>query len=263
MRRVVPSQVREYIQAVFRNKIDPEWNVAKDDSAQLAGLLSVCTGLPDELLTGPDYPKYIVALELIRHQLGEWHHKDYPQTSPTLPHVFGKNPLSIIYIFVEQCADEFPSPSTTTLAFIADAELRDSVRLDISAANRDLENHEYKGATVLAGSATEALLLWAINEQESRQNGAIRKAAADAVQAKRLSKQPVGTPEEWGLSSLIEVALSLKCIRDKTAEQARLGKNFRNLIHPGRAKRLQTTCDRGTAFAALAAVELVVRDLTS
>jgi hypothetical protein len=49
---------------------------------------------------------------------------------------------------------------------------------------------------------------------------------------------------------------------DDTAQQARLGKDFRNLIHPGRASRLGKICDRGTALSALAAVEHVVRDLT-
>ena len=71
MRRVVPSQVREYIQAVFGAKSDANWNVATDDSAQLAGLLTICEGLPDELLTGPDYANYIAALATIQHQLEE------------------------------------------------------------------------------------------------------------------------------------------------------------------------------------------------
>jgi hypothetical protein len=62
---------------------------------------------------------------------------------------------------------------------------------------------------------------------------------------------------------LIEVALGLGLINTAAAQQARLGKNFRNLIHPGRAIRLGEACDRGTALSALAVVELVVRDLTS
>jgi hypothetical protein len=256
MRRVVPSQVREYLQAVFGDKTRPEWNVVKEDSPKLAGLLTICEGLPDELLTGADYVKYMAALTTIQHQLEAWNYKVDPNL-PQLPHVFGTNPLSIINDFLEQCPDEFPSPSTTALAFVADPQLRDSIRLDISAANRDLENHEYKGATVLAGSATEALLLWAIIENESRYSGVIQKAAADALKANRLSKPPEGDPEKWGLSELIEVALSLRLIEDNTAKQARLSKDFRNLIHPGKAKRLQTSCDRGSAFAAMAAVELV------
>ena len=137
MRRVVPSQIRGYVQTVFENEIEPAWNLPKEHSAKLAGLLMICEGLPEELLTltGPDYAKYVAALGTIQHQLIAWNYKADP---PTLPHVFGKNPLSVIYNLLEQYADEFPSPSTSALAFVADLELRDSIRLDISAANRDL-----------------------------------------------------------------------------------------------------------------------------
>jgi hypothetical protein len=64
------------------------------------------------------------------------------------------------------------------------------------------------------------------------------------------------------LIELIEVALHLDLVTPETATQARLGKDFRNLIHPGRAARLGQKCDRATALFALAAVEHVVRDLS-
>jgi hypothetical protein len=57
------------------------------------------------------------------------------------------------------CPDESPAPETRELAFIEDTELRDGLRLDISAINRALSNSEWKAATVLAGSVVEALLL--------------------------------------------------------------------------------------------------------
>jgi hypothetical protein len=261
MTRVVPSQVREFIETEFGKAIAPEWNIPRDHSAKLAGLLMICEKLPDELLTpiGPDYAKYIVALGAIRHQLAAWFHKVDP---PTLPHIFGKNAVSLIYETLKLCPDEFPSAATTSLAFIADAQLRESIRLDVSAANHDFGNHEYKGATVLAGSATEALLLWAIKNRERRQRGATKEAVAAAVRAKDLHKEPgQAQPEQWNFAELIEVALHLKCIEEQTAQQARLGKDFRNLIHPGRAARLKKKCDRGTAHAALAAVEFVARDI--
>jgi hypothetical protein len=43
----------------------------------------------------------------------------------------------------------------------------------------------------------------------------------------------------------------------------RLVKDFRNLIHLGRAERLAKKCDRSTALTALAGVVAVVNDLTS
>ena len=75
-----------------------------------------------------------------------------------------------------------------------------------------------------------------------------------------------GTPlEKWDLHAFTEVAAACPAakpsIKAGTATQVRLAKDFRNLIHPGRSIRLATRCDRGTALAATAALEMVVRDL--
>jgi hypothetical protein len=77
-----------------------------------------------------------------------------------------------------------------------------------------------------------------------------------------LPRSPQGILERWDLAEYIAVAEALTTIDVDTAQQARLAKNFRNLIHPGRAQRLAQVCDRGTALAALAAVAMVVRCLT-
>jgi len=53
-----------------------------------------------------------------------------------------------------RCPDEAPSPSIAELSFIQDTNLRDSIRSDISAANRALHDGQWKAATVLAGAAT-------------------------------------------------------------------------------------------------------------
>jgi hypothetical protein len=152
-----------------------------------------------------------------------------------------------------KCPDETPSPSTAALAFIHDADLRDSIRNDISAANRALHDGLWKAATVLAGGATEALLLWAIAEKKSTSD----------IENARIAVAPLAKdPNSWGLDGYIKVARHLALIEDETVTQADLAREFRNLIHPGRAARLAKVCDRGTALSALAAVELVVRDLS-
>ena len=69
-------------------------------------------------------------------------------------------------------------------------------------------------------------------------------------------------PEEWVLHHYVEVATHLAIIKPDTATEARLAKDFRNLIHPGRAQRLAQKCDRGTALSSVAALEHVVRDLS-
>jgi hypothetical protein len=161
-----------------------------------------------------------------------------------------------------KCPDEAPAPGTTELAFISDADLRENIRRDISAANQDMTNGEWKGATVLAGAAVEALLLWVVQEQERRSSGAVARAISVLPSTATLAPNISSDPERWSLSQLIDVALHLRAITDETATQARIAKDFRNLIHPGRAARLGQVCDRGTALSALAAVEHVVRDLT-
>ena len=137
--------------------------------------------------------------------------------------------------------------------------MRESIRLDISAANRDLANGEWKGATVLAGSAVEALLLWALQQRPAAD---ITRAREAVTRDERLSRNPGDDLERWVLLDYVEVAGELSILKPESVQQARLAKNFRNLIHPGRVIRLGQKCDRGTALSALAAVELVVRDLT-
>jgi hypothetical protein len=61
--------------------------------------------------------------------------------------------------------------------------------------------------------------------------------------------------------TLAQGAHACDLITDDSKAQATLAQNFRNLIHPGRQARLGEKCDRGTAYAALAAVERVAADL--
>jgi len=150
------------------------------------------------------------------------------------------------------------------LLYITDQALRDSIRLDISAAHRDCAQGEWKGATVLAGAAIEALLLWALQEQQRKKSGSLAAAVAALLTNNTLNQDPGADPEGggWHLYQYVEVAEYLKLIDPDTSKLVRLAKDFRNLIHPGRAARLGQKCDRATALAALAAVEAVARDLT-
>jgi hypothetical protein len=112
----------------------------------------------------------------------------------------------------------------------------------------------WKAATVLAGAAAEALLLWAITEKKT-------PAEIEATRAAVISRAS-RDPNDWVLDGYIKVARTLALIEDETEKQADLARVFRNFIHPGRSARLGKVCDRGTALSALASVELIVRDLT-
>ena len=91
-----------------------------------------------------------------------------------------------------------------------------------------------------------------------------RLPVAALVGSKTLKGNPGADLEGpgWHLHEYVEVAAHLGVIKPETATLVRLAKDFRNLIHPGRAVRLGQNCDRATALGALAAVEAVARDLT-
>ena len=109
-----------------------------------------------------------------------------------------------------------------------------------------------KAATAPAGATLEApLMSSATRHSEVERQSAVMKA-------------PPGfdwrRPENWHLADYIEAAREPADIAVETAAQARLVEEFRNQIHPGREIRKQMTCDRGTARAALAPLNLVIRD---
>jgi hypothetical protein len=225
----------------------------------LPTLVRLTETIPDELITieGDDYVDLTTALENIKIGMALFQQS---RASAPLSSTRGKSPVTIIRDVLSKCPDEGVAASSAELTFIDDTELRDSIRLDLSSSHRDLINGEWKGATVLAGSAIEALLLWVIKKIGDH---AATNAAQQLVAANKLAKQPNSDLEWWNLTELIEVALKLDLIQDDpTAVSARLCKNFRNLIHPGRARRIGTKCSRATALTALGAAEHVVDDLS-
>lgn len=260
MSRVVPSQVVQLIDQLYSQAVvSPQFNVGA--GPQLLAIVALARQIPTELLPldGQDLSDYVVALEYMESAEKQ---RLALQRGTSVVEYRGSNVVALLRAALAKCPDEAPAPGTTELTFIADVDLRESIRRDVSAANQDMINGEWKGATVLAGSATEALLLYAIKEADRVTPGTAAAAAVQCAGSGKLRQKPSGAPERWHFIELIEVALELGSIKPPTADQARLGKNFRNLIHPGRAMRLGEVCDRGTALSALAAVELVVRDLT-
>jgi len=145
---------------------------------------------------------------------------------------------------------------------IRDRDLRDELRMDISIANQALSNEEWKPATIIAGSAVEALLLWSLQQPQITKLQ-IKNAISNALSKKLINKDPGQDIENWTLHPLIEVAGDLKIIKNNTVNQCRLARDFRNLIHPGKGIRLGQKCNRATALTAIAALEHVINDLTT
>jgi hypothetical protein len=90
--------------------------------------------IPTELLTvgAEDYSDLVCALEGLTSAVNRWLRRggDDPPAR-----IKAKSPVAIIREVLAKCPDQSPSPATNALSFVTDAALRESIRLDISAAN--------------------------------------------------------------------------------------------------------------------------------
>jgi hypothetical protein len=255
MRRIVPSQICAFIERMFPEHLahDPNARLDSGNAAALLALVEMLDAIPDELL--PDdigdlerilAAKHAVSASVQKWGLGGGHY---------LRNIIGYNdaPLPMIHAALVKCPDQRPSKGSTRLDFLRDPALAESIENDEVAAGRALANGDWKGATVLAAAAIEALLL-----------ACLQQARVFA----RLTTMP-GAPktpgdmegERWGLHQLTLAASAAGVLHANTVKQVELAKDFRNLIHTGRAHRIGQRCDRGTAYGALAALDLTVEDV--
>ncbi|HET7106268.1 MAG TPA: hypothetical protein VFI38_05615 [Candidatus Acidoferrum sp.] len=229
---------------------------------RLSAVLDLVSQIPSELLTmkNETYNSFILGKARITAIIGTWVSNQTANAQLQRIDFHGpQNPLKMIHDALAECPDEAPTPRTAELSFISDPELRANLRSDIGAIERALSNGEWKAATVLAGSAAEALLLWALKQ---RRPADITSAIAAAKTGGELTTVPNGNLDRWNLHEYIEVAAKLGVIKPNTAKQTRLARDFRNFIHPGVAERLGERCDRATALSAVAGMEHIVRDFT-
>jgi hypothetical protein len=202
-------------------------------------LLLLLRQVPDELITVPfaDYTEYLQCQSSLTSALSVWGVGDQ---GPPARSSSGKDPVEHIRRILLICPDENPPPYPD-LTFISDDNARANVQQDIRAAWIDFKSEEWKGATVFATTAVEALLFWAL------------KRRTDVREPERLDKQH--------LAEYIDEAERLGVIVKATADQARLATDARNLIHAGKMARTGLTCTKATALAALAALEAVLGHL--
>lgn len=241
MPRIVPSQVVLAIDSLFgpaRNELNADMiHLAHRDSVRT--LLSLLRQVPDELITVPfsDYTVYLQCQSSLTSALNVW---DVANQGPPAKPVRGTDPVERIRRILCVCPDENPPPYPD-LAFITDDVARANVQQDIRASWIDFNAEEWKGATVFAATAAEALLFWAL------------KRRTDVPRPELLDKEH--------LSEYITRAAKLEVISRTTADQARLATDARNLIHAGKMARTGLTCTKATALVALAALELVLGEL--
>jgi hypothetical protein len=254
--RVVPSQVVDLIDTIFPWADKPTGQTETlyaGHAERVSVIVDYVEQLPSELvaLEGRDYAPFATSLTTMKHALKMWptHGSHFVASTPG----FRLNPITLLREALAKCADDAPRPDTADLNFIADNDFRESLRQDVSTAHTALMNGEWKPATVIAGSVVEALLLWSLQQRSATD-------IATSTKSLQLSRDPKDLLS-WILHPLIEVASDLKILNKTTTDQCRIAKDFRNLIHPGRAERLNTRCNRGTALSAVAAMEHVIADL--
>lgn len=261
MPRIVPRQIVTAIGQLFPQiHAGGDFNLWQANRPEVLTLLDLIEHMSPELmpLDPDDFLQLMISINYLRGALAHWTTRD---TAFGRASGGDRTVIYDIYDILARCPDAAPALTTTELSFIPDSEIefREGLRLDISTANQALANGEWKAATVLAGSVVEAFLLWAVQQHTETEY----KSALNAVIEKKRCRRPhQASPEYWNLDHYIFVALELHRLNAETATLAGLAKDFRNFIHPGKAQRLRQVCDRGTALAALAAVERVVRCLT-
>lgn len=266
MARIVPSQAVQVIDTLFAHLKDQ--NDSKEgrvslhpgDAGNVQAVLDVLDEIPSELLAlGPaEYARFSVAASVLRNQVLEWNLRGNTGKLERIRGFGDLNPMTIVRRALAQCKDEPVYANSDELDFIPDADLRESIWIDITAVRRAMANQEWKAATVLAGAAIEALLLFALSAKPTAE---IANATKQLVASGALNSNPDSNIQKWNLNEYIHVSSHLGLITDSGKTQMLLAKDFRNLIHPGKSVRLGQVCDRGTAFTAVAAVEHALRDL--
>lgn len=118
-----------------------------------------------------------------------------------------------------------------------------------AAARSALALSQWKAASILAGSVIEAVLHWKLSQD------AVACATAQIALG-------ITTPfDRLGLDEHIKIAVHLNVLSQQTVDQAKIAKDYRNLIHAGRAIRLNMKSTRGSAHASIGGMDLVLEAL--
>ena len=210
--------------------------------------------IPDEFITlsDSDTTEFIAAKAGLRAEI-EGVRAAPQMRRQNLSRSFGElSAVGLLHKLLSQCPETWPSPNVAELEFVRELDLREDLRKDRASCQNLTSIGEWKAATVLGGSVVEALLLWRLQQ-----------APIDDVKSAKsgLSKNPGNNLARWALEPLIQVSLALAYIEPETAKVCDVAREFRDLIHPGRAYRLNQVCDQATSMSVGAAIALVIRDL--
>ncbi|WP_315745425.1 MULTISPECIES: hypothetical protein [unclassified Bradyrhizobium] len=257
MPRAFPSQITGYLATTFKTPENLSHATVHSYIGAVAGFLDLYDQLPDELirLSPDDSAILIAAIGTIRIGMDQFRRTSNPEG---LRPVGGA--LNNAWRLIATLKDAAPS-IVHDLSFITDASLQEMIGLDISAVATDLQSGEWKGATIIAGSCCEALLLYGLQTTETKKPGAIATAVGAITWPSKRPNASNLTDSTWDLFSYTEVAAKIGLIFSSTKDALTLARNYRNLIHPAKTVREHVKCDRGTAYIATGALEHLLSDL--
>lgn len=226
----------------------------QSDNTKLRGVMNLVNAIPSPLQTfAPnDFSDFILASSAIEEALSTWLSRG--EVSVRTHVKDEKDAITILRRVLATLPDTWPPHPQAQLTFIPDTALRTSISGDVGAASRALDASEWKTANVMAGAALEALLHWKLST--------ISQSAREASPAAPIYKGAKKALEDFVLHDCIVLAEGLSIITADDAKASMLTKDYRNLIHPGRAARIGTTCSRSTAHVAVGALFGVIERLT-
>lgn len=264
MPRVLPSDIIKRIDAALPKAAELQGTGEqlrldqRSYGAFLEGLVDLNDRIDDILLTplGEDYAQFLAAQSAIRNILDEWESRGATRAfekAAGLP----EHPVLLIRRLLEKCPDQAVPEAISGLNFVDDNEMREELRQDLTSIDFQMLNRQWKAAMVLAGSVAEALLFEWLKRMAPVE---IEQAVQTLVNGKEM-KRPRDDLEWWHLPEYIRVARSLGIISERTKNQALLGGDYRNLIHPGKAAREKAKCSRAAALSVVASLEGIIEDL--
>lgn len=257
MQRAFPSQIVAYLESVYPTQRPTDIATIGQTVGALAAFVELYDHIPDELIRLPpdEYARLVSAIGTIRFGIDQY------RLSANASHLTRVPPaLSSAWDLLKLLNDEAPS-TAHDLSFIADPDLRELIGVDVAAVATALQAGEWKGATIIAASCCEALLLYALQTTETTSAGAVASAVSAVQWPGRPPKSSDLIDLSWNLFAYTEIANRINLITDNTKADLLPTRNYRNLIHPGKVQRENSKCDRGTAFVATGALEHVLSDL--
>jgi hypothetical protein len=269
MPTVPPSQVVALIDLAFpwaASEASAGNDLVASHAPSVGGIIALVDQLTPGVLSSlspEEYAAFLGAIAAMRTSLGMWEtpsHTGYAHRLRPMAEFGNRSPVQAVRHALSKCPDETAAHASTELAFLADPEFEATLLLDISTASSALNNGEFKAASVIAGSVIEALLLWALRRRSAHDHA----AAFAKWRAVNASARPLPRDiRQWSAEQYIEIARHVPVISEGSASAAALAKNYRNLIHPGRAERLQERPTLGSALLSVGAMRHLTDDINA